>query len=471
MKVEEYEKIIDALDKIDKISRNLDQIYNNMRKNTESTPLSILDTFEKYTVPMKNLDLTIKFYDDLIDYLKTTNNSMSVLNNYAKEKNKTNEKDVHAVKACRNIKVGNSSISKYKSITIVRKQIDVTENIFNSLFNVIKKRFFSLIKDNLLHTLSGLDQMSLFLIEYGNKSEIVEKYMSMYINEYSFKKDLSNNAKFVERVVGSSELFENIKRMNMFLFPAEVHEMLNRNMIHLLKEDMKTNIFRLLNLIDRRNDLDDIFTVFSIYKVVKNHDIDMLGYLDTLFRHFFRYIDDVSSINEKPNVEEFVVYAGRIVQSFDECFLDDYIEHYGKNFNVSTRAEFEDKIMLTLYMKIKHLSLSMHGLKKNLYLLNNVNYLMKIRNNIGDIALFDDLQKYKKEIINTVKDDASKCRGNSTKFVNTTMVFFKENKLPKEMKNYMLENIKKIFKEITKQHTYDGNIDDIIKKLDGMELH
>ncbi|ELA46596.1 hypothetical protein VCUG_01926 [Vavraia culicis subsp. floridensis] len=470
MKYEEYEKLLNTLGKTDKIAQNLNQIYKKMESNTQNTPTTVLQTFERYSIPKKNLEYAIKFHEDYIKYCENVNESVLVIKDYKKANDTDIKKDLEVIEAYENIKNSNKNIKMYKSIGIVKTKIESSETALAGIYNSIRKRFFLLVKENMLIEVDGLNRISTFLITYGEKSEIAEKYMQTYFKEFNFRDALEDTDAFVKRVADSSKLFNDIREMNIFLFDTATYEFLNKNMINYLREDMKTNIMRFMDLIERRKNLKDIFMIIDLYDVAKINGISLLGCMDCLLHHLIRYIENVNQIDKKFEVESFVVFTTKVINSLNSQVAQDYVEKYGENLKVKEQDELKDKILLTLYMKIKHLSLNENELNKNVYLLNNINYIMKTRNAIGDKMLFDDIQIYKKGIISYLRDESANYGGNCTAFIDNTLNFFTQTKIPNETRNYVLENVKKIFKDLNKRAPYNGDFEKILKRLDNLEL-
>ncbi|ELQ76120.1 hypothetical protein THOM_0916 [Trachipleistophora hominis] len=470
MKYDDYEKLVNTLAKTDKISQNLNQIYKKMENNAQNTPTTVLQTFERYSTPKKNLDYAIKFHNDYIKYCESVDESVVVVVDYKKTKETNIAKDLEAIKAYETIKKCNNNVKIYRNIGIVKAKIETSENALTGIYSCVKKRFFSLVKENLFIEVDGLNKISTFLTVYGEKSEIAEKYMQIYIKEFNFRDALENIDTFVKRVTESNKLFSDIRQMNVFLFDTATYEFLNKAMIDYFREDMKTNIMRLMDLIERRRNLHDIFVVIALYDVAKANDIDLLGCMDSLIHHIISYIGDINQIDKKYEVENFVVFTTKVVQSFNPQVMQDYIEKYGANLKVKEQNELVDKLLLTLYMKIKHLSVNESALNRNVYLLNNINYIMKTKNSIGDKMLFDDVQTFKKNIINDLKSESARYNDNCTLFINNTIGFFSRTKVPSETRNYILENVKKIVKDLTKRTTYDGDVEEVVRKLDELEL-
>lgn len=468
MNKDEYEKLTETLQKTDKISQALSKIYKKMERHIQNTPPTILETFERYSIPKKNLDCAIQFHEDFIKYSEDLEKNVSTINSYEKDREPNIKKDLGAVNAYESVKAHNNKIRKYQAINIVDAKIKKSEKSLEGVYDLIRKRFFVLIKSNFLNELEGLNKICNFLTTYGNKSEIIEGYIKIYTSKYCFEGELGQTDSFIKRINDSEKLFTSIQKMNMFLFETETYEFLNKNMIHLLKEDMKTNMMKFLDLVDRRKNKNDIFALFAIYDTAKSHEIDVLKHLHSLFQQLFRYIGDIENINSDFCVERFVTFTGRVVGAFTENLIKDYIDQYGKALKVKEQSAFEEKILQTLYTKIKDLAINENELNKNVYMLNNTSHLIKTRSNIGEKVLFDDLQDYKKDIVEYFRDEGLRCERNCTLFVNSTINCLLKMTIPSETKNYIFENVKKVLRELYKKKKYDGNPEDVLSKLDNV---
>lgn len=464
--LDHYNSLINVLSETDEISQKLNKCYKKMSENIITTPTSILDSFQRFTEPKEELDYAIELFDNLVELTDNIEDAKINLDEF----NESKEKDISELlgiirmygKLDRNIKF----LSKYKNIKRIETYMNRGKNIKTTIYSVIEKAFFRKIKESPLKKLLNLHKISEFLVVNGDQSSIAEKYLHIYAQKFSFDKNLENQDDFIYEIGNSKKLFNEIKSMNSFLFERKLADFLNKNMINYMIEDMKTNILRFLNVLDKNKNPNCIFPLLQIYSISKSHNLDISEYVYAFMQRFFTFIDEITTMNHEMKVEEFVLFTNKISKNLNDDFVNDYVLKCGKKMHVSNRSELIDKLLLTSYTKLKHLCINEDELKQKVYLLVNVYELSRTKQNIGEKSLFDEVKEYKKNIIEKYKERSLKLKSDSTRFIDQSVVQIKSWNLSNELKSGLTENLKKILKETAKKKGYKKDINKELSKLD-----
>ncbi|KRH94656.1 hypothetical protein M153_1800008196 [Pseudoloma neurophilia] len=462
MDTKRNEELLKTIKKVNIISRNLDKNYKKMKKEVITTPSIILDSFEQYSEPQEKLDRAINFFDRLVDLIEHTEDGILQLEGFKKNKGGNVVHAIPLVDIYGKIDKNLNFLQKHPKAKKVRKFVILAEDTQNQIYLVVSEVFFKTVYDKFLEKVPHLDLLAKFLVKTRDKTEIIENYISIFIKKLSFEEKIDDDEIFINLINKFEKELENVKELNNFLFESKLSIFLNQNLINILAENIKTDILRFITLKDTKREYWEILTFLKLYSKCKSININLLEYIESFLQVFFDEIENWNTIRSDFGPEKFVIFTQSLFKEFTDEFSKDFVYQYDEKLGISNRKELEDKILITILTKLKHLSLNENEIDKNAYLISNLLEISQMNKQIGDLVLFDEIQNYKKQLLEIIKDMKIQEEFEIKKIIKQVQNW----KMGAEIKNSLIEHIKKICKEKAKKISYKGNIDRDLDEID-----
>lgn len=463
MDTQKSRKILKALSQINEISQKLDTCYQEMKDSIITTPTAILDSFDKFITPNEELECAIKLFENLVSLIENIADATGLLKEFAKDANKNIDRSLVLISSSNNITKNCNSLQRYQNTKQIKKYLILGEQTKNSIYTEIENFFFRIIRTQFLKKIDNLEILSNFLTKNGDKVQIAEIYIQICVKKLSYKQYIEDKELFLEKCNNSSQDFEELKSMNSFLFEEKLAIFLNESLIKIIDDNLKTCILSFLQFIDTQKNFEDILYILRLYKISK--ESILVEYFNVFLKRFFDYLENLNVMEENYGSENFIFFSQKLFNFLTEKIIEEFLNNFNDSMKVENRKEFENKILLTIYTKIKHLCINKDKFIQNIYLIANMFELSQIKNEIYEINLFDEIKKCKKEMIKNLKDQAAEIKNDSTIFVNQIVEKISKWKSNKEIKSGIVDSVEKILKETVKNKPYKGNFEEQLGKL------
>lgn len=462
MDIRKNEEFCTILEKINQISKKLDKNYKKMKEEIITTPSSIIDSFDKYEDPQEKLSHAIRFFDHLNGLIKCTEGGLVHLDEFKKSKQSEITLVVPLITIYDEISGHIQFLYKHPKISQIRKYILLAEDTQDQIYFMTSSVFLRTVEQNFPSTVPRLDILSKFLVQRRDKTEIVERFIEICVKKLSFRESIEDDAIFLKRINQIEKDLEMIKELNDFLFDDKLATFLNQNLINILSENVKTDILRFIQLKDELREYKEIIIFLKLYSRCKRMKIDLIEYINAFLEYFFDAMENQTTLKADYGPEDFVLFCRDLFEGFTDELISDIISSHNETISVKDRQELEDTILLTALSKVKHLCQQETKLNQYAYIMSNLFELSQIKKDISDIVLFDEIKNYKKKLLEELKDIEIDNKSSLTSII----VQICNWNMRKEIKNSLIENIKKILKQKASKIVNKIDYEQYLSKLD-----
>ncbi|EPR79146.1 hypothetical protein SLOPH_1807 [Spraguea lophii 42_110] len=465
-------KLAQKLQKNSAITQKVGKLLSKIDDEIKKTPFKAIESLNKFIIPKKNIDLTIKFYKTIL----TTKDLFDSENIKLKENiKKINEKkyktnnlrlEIETTNSIKAIQTGLEKLEEYSEIRIVKilvqdEQPHLDEALYSILLSFFKylKRFVPKVSDDSKTLLN-------FLMNNMEKTEIFKEYSNVFYKLYGYDK-LSKN-ELIERIKKLDDDLDEIKDINEFLLPENIKKLLNLELESNLIIKLKEKTMKMLVAIQKEENYNEIEFLGILYTNIylvrnklgdKELEKEILKLINNLLLTYFQEVEKLTKPNKNFHEEKVTKVCITIIKTFrdEEKLCKKFIKKYKHIFDVGTKDELILKITLDLYKKIHNLGSTLKDKENIQYLLNNIFYLQKEIKTIDDKDLVSESQQlmsdfldiWKSEIISTKNEEKAD-------FIRSKIENQSHFKVPSELREYIIEQIKKIVKKNFKGYKKEG---------------
>lgn len=451
MKKENIEKIIQNLDKTISLSQRIDSNIIKINKYIQESPLSIIESFKIYTEPQKNIEALIKFYKLFLEVIRNNEShlkNLQHLNFY--------EGELKAIHSFYEIRNELDKLNGYNDIKVVKRYIDkikeksnITQPIFNSFF----KYFGKDVTDKDLHPFSK------FLEVYDEKP-FIAKYCKVLFFKFS-KKNEKDPEKILENIKNINNMFKEIETYNKKYLNEKNSEIVGQQIKQMVMIEMRDNLSSSLLVFENKFQFINLVLACDFFIQLQNKELQGKfsefddGILKVINNLFIKFIQKVNSIKE-PNglyeVEEFIYHLYRVIKLFEHKELHKMFFLYPDFKNNSQMKAYLGNLCIE---KIFDLAVSLKGIQKNVYLLNNLHLIQFFYREYKGKKTIEYIEEKIDEIVKTWEVECDNKKGKDpTRFLDVNLDIQGKYYLPEDIKEILIREITKIVEKLTKQNRY-----------------
>lgn len=442
-------------------------IQSNINNKISQTPLESLSHLENFT-SHKNFTDLIEFYKNILeidDSLRKTNFKLKskVYSVGHIQENKIVEK----------IEVFWETLSKldqYDGILVAEDLKNTYLMDFKTNLDALKMSFFHSLKKFAPEMENGVKPLAIFIRKNLNRLEFEEEYVKTFFNKFKMSEEPKTN-EVIEKI--NDWKIPKIKRSTLEIF-GDDSEPLVKVIEGLLLVDAKIKVSKMLLNIEKKNKPDDIVVCIAIYegtsKIKGFSELveEIIKLSSNLLLTLYSKIGVAQAPNKYCDAESFVASAAVICKgtqknvSFtnDVRKISDFIEK-GCGLGVILGSK--------LYNKIHELAQSLNGIKKCVYLINNL-FLISSFYEFHENSLIRSECADQCDALCGVWETELNKRSNRdlTSFIDTNLLVQKSYLLPDGYRNDAVKRISSLIEKFSANNLYSNKKEVLKEYLDNL---
>lgn len=478
MEKEKLDKIINSLDKTNMLSQDIESNIAKINETISAAPISILESFEKYTDPQLNVQEINRFYRLFIEVIEQNNThkiSHDIKKNYIESMNNYYF-----------VKTSLARLNEYIEIKIVKRYIEKTKKaispVLESLTDLFYKSFNEyLYEDSEKNSSNGLasersgsnldKHKSLIVkfdelvevahfLEHENEKMFIEQFCKTLIDKYKCKQ----NAEFIEHLKALNDDFVKIQVLCKGMLNEKNSENVNIEVKQLIVVDAKSILSRILLNYENKYKQENLYSCTKLYLYLNKSEVkryflefneNILKVIHNLLLTFLSKIDEVRKPKKDVKNEETIVLFFKTIKCFEnDCFLE-FFEKYRSGMEFKNYEQLKTFSGEILTDKIFELSKTLKGIQRNVYLLNNLYLLQFFYKVHKETPMVEFIEVHSNEIIQIWESEIRKRKESEfTKFLDVNLEIQSDYYLPETIRTNIVDKIRECVLDVCKEKTY-----------------
>lgn len=467
----------EKVNECEKLAFKMELVQKSINEKVRSAPLDTMSKLNAFIEPQNSIKKVIDFYKIFIAVEKAVKTNRAFL-----ESEVPQEKEFNHIKLLKNkeflgkMETILTSIKKvyfYNKVLIVSEFLRSHEAFIEKNLHMCENSFLhSLRKDLPSYEELGIE-FCRFLIRNRDRKSFFDKYAKAFYDKFRFRSFESRLDEVLEKAFATEGLFEEIDRTNNALLEKEDAENMTRIITEMLMADRKSKVSEVLMNLSKRNKPEDIAFIIalssffripqnklgSVFRHLEDLRSECLKLANNLLITLYEKIGLTTTANKFCDTEPFVIQANTILRGMikNKGFATEIIMRCDF-VSSKTVEELCDEFGTKCYEKIEEILVTVTGVRRHIYLINNFYVLQNFLKEYNNRRLSDYITEAKREILDVWRRECDKRKGlDVTSFLDTNLEIQKRYFLPSDIRQELMEHLSGIIADMVESSIYNGS--------------
>lgn len=500
-------KISEKVDKFCKISHNISDYLEKVRRKINETPLETLEPFNKYLVPKQRYETLISFYEVYIDAhekiekLKQSLQDMApgkeyknLKGNLKRDTNRNLKKELEMISIYGELDICVRDLKRYGDIKIVQKLIVEAQILGTLAVEHVKIGFFRELQNMYPRVTAAFGKVASFLLERCDKAEIGEEYIRVVILKLGLKELHGNENHLLEYVRNLKDKMDELGQTDEKIFGTAVATVVTKGIADQVENKIGKYIFEQTLKIDKEGNPENAIFLIDMLSSINKNNIDsllhlkeeILKVLGNLLQIYFISDEEITiTLFVQPSLKLALELTIKVLnreidkdslKMIVKKFKDD-IEEKTLDFDINTDINDSDvitfvkKILSVPILRIIKYSDKLPEIEKNLYLFNNYFYIQDVLSAIQGESTRELVNKHRFSFFVELRKSIDKSGVNITRKIDKKLGKFQKYRVPEDYRDFFVDEIKKIMTGFLREREYDGGEKRLNKEIAKVFVH
>lgn len=468
---------LEKINECEKIALKIERLQETINKKIGDTPSTAMASLDKLTEPKESINRIIKFYETLIMADKQISDGISKIKHSLVEGRDDWRLDVLAssgfVEDLDCVLENMQRVNMYSKAEVVRDFTRTHKPYVDKSLKMCEDSFFSSLRRNAPGYEASAPKFCRLLIKSLDPKTFFTRYADVFYEKFKFRMLETKFAEVLKKTHGIQSLFLEIEKTNDMILAKDQAENMTRVIAEMLMADIKQSLSTVLMNVDRRSNPEDIAFIVAL--------LNTLAVPQNKFEPVFRHLDDLREeclklannllvalyqqigFTTEPNkycdAETFVPQTSTILTALKkdkECAAE--IMRRCSIVSSTTVEDLVVELCTKCYRKIEQISKDMTGVKKSIYMINNLFVLKSLVDECDSKSLADAVTKNHKDIVGVWERECGIRKGSDiTNFIDMNVDAQKRYFLPPDVRKGVVSDVSRVIKNVLESSTYSGS--------------